>query len=411
MRLRYFREHGSGFRHGFASLLLLFIMLFLTGGTECQNFFLPLFSYIPQKEMGPAEKFCDSLMGVLPICRYGQENIDCGQTAENGQTIQGESEITLYISEEENGEGSRQETESGKTGSLLSASGELPEEAQALEALTIEELLKQENAEAAGFVPAEKAMEFDWESLEDYETLLSAFYTVDANALAGSDLFHLQGLRGRDMTIQKTDQGPQILIYHTHSKEAFADSVPGDPSQTIVGVGSLLAQILTEEYGYTVLHHTAEYDTVRDEAYAKSLPALEQLLKDNPTIQVIIDLHRDSGNRDRNMVVDIGGKKTARFMFFNGISRSKKTGDIEYLYNPNLADNLAFSFQMQAAADEYYPGLSRKIYIKQYRYNMHLRGRTLLIELGDENNTVEEAKNACYPIAHLLDMVLSGNNR
>ena len=410
--MKYLREHGSSFRHGFASLLLLFIMLFLTGGTECQNFFLPLFSFMPQKEMGAVEKFCDSLMSMLPICRYGQENIRYGKKDETGQTVlQGESEIMLYISEEENGEGSRQETESGGTGSILSASGELPEEAQALEALTIEELLQQENAEAAGFVPAEQAMEFDWESMEDYETLLSTFYTVDANALAGSDLLNLQSLRGRDMTLQKTEQGPQILIYHTHSREAFVDSVPGDRSQTIVGVGELLARILTEEYGYTVLHHTEEYDTVRDEAYAKSLPALERLLEDNPTIQVIIDLHRDSGNTNRNMVVDIGGRKTARFMFFNGISRSRKTGDIEYLFNPNLADNLAFSFQMQTAADEYYPGLARKIYIKQYRYNMHLKGRTLLIELGDENNTVEEAKNACYPIAHLLDMVLSGNDR
>ena len=97
-------------------------------------------------------------------------------------------------------------------------------------------------------------------------------------------------------------------------------------------------------------------------------------------------------------------------MFFNGISRSRRTGDIAYLANPNLKENLAFSFQMQAAAGEYYPGLTRKIYIKQYRYNMHLRGKTLLIELGDENNTLEEAKNACYPIAHLLDLVLSGQN-
>lgn len=95
-------------------------------------------------------------------------------------------------------------------------------------------------------------------------------------------------------------------------------------------------------------------------------------------------------------------------MFFNGISRSRKNGDIAYLYNPNLKGNLAFSFQMQAFAGEYYPGLTRRIYIKQYRFNMHLKERTLLIELGDENNTVQEAKNACYPIAHLLDLVLSG---
>ena len=82
--------------------------------------------------------------------------------------------------------------------------------------------------------------------------------------------------------------------------------------------------------------------------------------------------------------------------------------NIEYLKNDNLKDNLAFSFQMQKVLGEYYPGLTRKIYIKQYRYNMHLCKRTLLIELGDENNTLEEAKRSCYPIAHALDLVLNG---
>jgi stage II sporulation protein P len=109
------------------------------------------------------------------------------------------------------------------------------------------------------------------------------------------------------------------------------------------------------------------------------------------------------------MVVEIDGKRTAKFMFFNGISRSTKAGEIAYLSNSNRKQNLAFSFQMQAVTGAYYPGLTRKIYIKQYRYNMHFRERSLLIELGDENNTLEEAMNACYPLAHALDEVLSGN--
>ena len=90
------------------------------------------------------------------------------------------------------------------------------------------------------------------------------------------------------------------------------------------------------------------------------------------------------------------------------MSYKKTVGNLSGLSNPYIQENLAFSFQMQAFAGEYYPGLTRRIYIKQYRFNMHLKERTLLIELGDENNTVQEAKNACYPIAHLLDLVLSG---
>lgn len=393
-----------------SALVLLLIMLFLTGTTMCQDFFLPLFTYIPERTMGLAGVFYGSITDMMPLCGYGQvEALNKENMAEEIYKVQ---EETKYTSEKAvaktEAEKIAVETESEGYGSMQSASGELPEEAQALEALTMEELLRRENKEAGGFVPAIKTAEYDWEALKDYETLLSAFYTIDANALAGSDLFNVENLNGRNLSIQKTSNGPQILIYHTHSRETYKDSVQGNPSQTIVGVGEFLAQILTEEYGYTVLHHTEEYDTVRDEAYAKSLPALKQILQDNPSIQVVIDLHRDSGNAKRNMVVDIGGRKTARFMFFNGISRSRKTGEIEYLSNPNREDNLAFSFQMQAKAGEYYPGLTRNIYIKQYRYNMHLRERTLLVELGDENNTLEEAKNACYPLAHLLDMVLSG---
>lgn len=57
---------------------------------------------------------------------------------------------------------------------------------------------------------------------------------------------------------------------------------------------------------------------------------------------------------------------------------------------------------------EYYPGLTRKIYLKAYRYNMHLRPRSLLVELGAQTNTLQEAKNACEPLAQMLDMVLAG---
>lgn len=249
---------------------------------------------------------------------------------------------------------------------------------------------------------------YDWEALREYKNLVSTFYAIDAGTMAGSDQLNIDTLLSKDVTIDKNGPSPQILIYHTHSLEAFSDSVPGDRSQTIVGVGDRLAQILTEEYGYGVLHHTEEYDTVRDDAYARSLPALQQILEENPSIQVVIDLHRDAGVEGTRRAIDLDGRPTATFMLFNGLSRTRKTGDIEYLKNPNQDFNLAFSFQMQVVAGEYYPGLTRKIYLKAYRYNMHLMPRSLLIELGDSNNTVEEAMNTCDPLAHVLDMVLSG---
>ena len=104
--------------------------------------------------------------------------------------------------------------------------------------------------------------------------------------------------------------------------------------------------------------------------------------------------------------MDLQGRPTARFMFFNGLSCSRKSGDITYLENPYIQENLSFSFQTQVAANEYYPGIARKVYLKAYRFNMHLKPKSMLIELGAQNNTVEEIMNACDPLAHILAIVL-----
>lgn len=285
---------------------------------------------------------------------------------------------------------------------------------------TLAELLQAENEAAwqmqqslmgssQSFVPHGQQAEVDIEALKDYETFVNKFYTIDANTMAGSSQLDVEKLTGKNLAIEKGGNGPQILIYHTHSQEGFADSIAGDDSTNIQGVGERLAWILSDTYGYQVLHHTGEYDVeTRDDAYTRALPEISQILAENPTIQVVIDLHRDEVPESTRLVMDLDGRPTARFMFFNGLSRTKTTGDIAYLYNENLEDNLAFSFQMQRKAVEYYPGLTRRIYLKGYRYNMHLASRYLLIELGAQNNTLEEAMNACDPLAHILDMVLSG---
>lgn len=270
---------------------------------------------------------------------------------------------------------------------------------------------KKQESEIASteFVPVtDKSYSYNWENLESYEMLVKAFYAVDSTTRAGEELLQVDRLLSEDMRMKGSSENPQILIYHTHSQEAFADSVAGDESTSIVGVGEYLASILRDKYGYNVLHHTASYDKEsRDYAYSNSLPEIEELLAEYPSIEVVIDLHRDEMPEDRRLVVDLQGRPTAQFMFFNGLSRTTR-GNIEYLENPYLEDNLAFSFQMQTACNEYYPGLARRIYLKAYRYNMHLCPKTLLIELGAQNNTVEEAMNACDPLAQVIDLVLSG---
>lgn len=255
-----------------------------------------------------------------------------------------------------------------------------------------------------------KVQEYQWDFYKKYDALVKEFYAVDASTVIDSSQLNLDALLGKNLSIEKRqDDKPQILIYHTHSQEDFADSVKGDMNTTIMGVGEVLTQILEEQYGYNVMHHLGQYDVEnRDYAYNNSLPALEQLLAENPTIEVVIDLHRDEVAQDRKLVTEIDGRQTAMFMFFNGLSRTRKLGDIGYLPNENIADNLAFSFQMQVLCNEYYPGLTRRIYLKGYRYNMHLKARYLLIEMGAQTNDYEECYNACIPLARILDMELSG---
>ena len=74
----------------------------------------------------------------------------------------------------------------------------------------------------------------------------------------------------------------------------------------------------------------------------------------------------------------------------------------------NKEGNLAFSLQMQLLCGKYYPDLTRKIYIKGYRYNLHLVKRAMLVEVGAQNNTVKEAENAMKPLAEMLYRLLSG---
>ncbi len=251
------------------------------------------------------------------------------------------------------------------------------------------------------------------QQLANYSFLLGNFYTVtNATELTTSILKPKEFLE-KDMSIEKKEGLPQILIFHTHSQEGFADSVPGDTSTTIVGVGDYLATILHDKYGYNVYHDTTVYDLVngkldRSAAYTYAEENVAKILEANPSIEVVIDLHRDGVDEKTRLVTEINGKPTAKIMFFNGLSYSKINKDIAYLPNPNRDDNLAMSLQMQLLGNAYYPGFLRKIYINSYRYVLHLRGRSTLVEAGAQNNTVAEVKNAMEPLADILDKLLRG---
>ena len=249
------------------------------------------------------------------------------------------------------------------------------------------------------------------EKLKDFDYLMGHFYTVDSSTSVDPEQLNAQTLLGKDLTIDQSGEGPKVLIYHTHSQEAFADSRKGEESDTIVGVGEYLAQLLNETYQIPTLHHKGVYDLIdgkldRSRAYELALPEVEKILKENPGIEVVIDLHRDGVGDSTHLVEEINGKPTAQIMFFNGMSRTKANGPIEYLKNPYIEDNLAFSLQMQLAAQKY-PGFTRRIYLKSYRYNMHVTPKTLLVEAGAQTNTVEEMRNAMEILAETLDTVLT----
>ncbi len=255
-------------------------------------------------------------------------------------------------------------------------------------------------------------IEYTKEQLSDFNFVCNNFYVVTERAnLLADDLIYDE-IMSVDNTIKGSNENPQILIYHTHSHEGFVDT-QGTNTSNIVAVGAYLAEVLSKEYGYNVIHCTQSFDEVdgvfdRSKAYTYATPALEQILEQYPTVEVVLDIHRDGLKEGSDKLLTyINNKPTAQVMFFNGISRNKN-GEIKYLYNKHRKENLALSFKMKLKAMELFPDFSRRNYVDAYQYNLHLRGNSMLIEVGAQNNTFEEAKNAMEPLAKLLDSVFKG---
>lgn len=247
--------------------------------------------------------------------------------------------------------------------------------------------------------------------LKNYAYLRSHFYTVDQTTKTDAKELDAGKLLKKNMKIRKDGSKPKILIYHTHSQEAFKDSKAGDKKTSIVGMGDILTKELNDTYRIPTTHHEGVYDLIggkmdRSRAYQLAEVKVRKILKKYPSIEVVIDLHRDGVGNNTHLVTSIDGKKTGQIMFFNGLSRTKKNGDIAYLKNPYIQDNLAFSMQMQLAAAKKYPGFTRRIYLKSYRYNMHLMPKYLLIEAGAQTNTVKEMQRSMKVLADLLDAVV-----
>lgn len=262
--------------------------------------------------------------------------------------------------------------------------------------------------------PSNIGIQYSPDQLNDFEFLIGNCYTIDGSTSITSEDINVESMLGEDLSIDLSGEDYKVLVYHTHGSEAFVDSRPGVVEDTIIGVGDELTRILEEDYGIKTFHDRTVYDMVdgkldRNYAYTQSGNGIDKILEQYPSIEVVLDVHRDGVRDDVHLMKVIDGKPTAQIMFFNGISRLNDEGELGYLHNPNLSSNLSFSLQMHLKGKALYGDLMRKIYIGGYCYNLDRKARASLIEVGAQTNTVEEAKNAMTPLAAIVYSVLSGN--
>ena len=162
--------------------------------------------------------------------------------------------------------------------------------------------------------------------LADFDYVMNQFFILDSNTETNAQQISGTRFLGEDLSIKQDSKVPQILIYHTHSQETFVDSREGKEEDTIVGVGNYLTDLLEEKYGYQVIHVTDAFDMMggtldRSKAYDYARISIEKVLEENPTVEVVIDLHRDGVPDDRRLVTEVNGKSTAQLLFYNGYNQ------------------------------------------------------------------------------------------
>lgn len=197
---------------------------------------------------------------------------------------------------------------------------------------------------------------------------------------------------------------PLVGIYHTHTAEAFIPNSgvahrPGGQRGDIVEVGAALAKQLDKD-GVKVLHSTAIHDYPSFmKAYSPSEATAQKMLTDNPSIQMIFDIHRDADKRE-NVTAVINGVQAAK------ITIVVATGQQD-LPQPHWQQNHAFAKLIDAKLNAKYPGLCRGIQLVEWRYNQHLHPRALLLEVGSQESSKEEAIRSMEMLGDVLAEILA----
>ena len=224
-------------------------------------------------------------------------------------------------------------------------------------------------------------------------------YNVDLDKLCSSDL-----------NINITKEHPEVLIMHTHTTECFnGDEMSGESERTtnenynMCKIGETVKNTL-EEYGIKTIHDKTihDYPTYQG-AYTRAFETIRKNIEKNPTIKVVLDLHRDAyiyndGSKLR-VTTKINGESAAQVMLVIGT-------DSMGLSHQHWKENLTLASKLQNAAEKLYPGLMRPLNLRRERFNMHATTGSLLIEIGSNGNTLAEANISARYIANALAAVL-----
>ena len=214
---------------------------------------------------------------------------------------------------------------------------------------------------------------------------------------------------------------PIVAIVHTHGSESFLpavaamaqakdpgadtsglDSFSSDNSVNMLRVGEELARYLAVNYGIACVQsrrpHDAQSDGFRLGAYERSLETMTEIARRYPSVKIMLDLHRDAPSRDKTTVV-IAGVQTAAICTIVGTDKQ--------LDNPDWQTNYDFARRLVAAMEQKYPGLSRGILVRDERYNQHVMARTILLEIGGQENTLEEIYAAIRALGDVLAQIVA----
>lgn len=211
--------------------------------------------------------------------------------------------------------------------------------------------------------------------------------------------------------------GPRVLIIHTHATECYTQSGETfeeyeefrtlDEAHNMIAVGEALAVAL-EKGGVQVIHDTGVYDYPDyDAAYDGARTVIENYLDQYPSIQLVLDVHRDSVALEDGgqwaPVVSVDGRESARLMLTVGTACAEDN-------NPAWRTNLAVAVKLQAQLEKLHPGFCRDLELLSSRYNQDLLGASLLAEIGMSGNTLEQAKVCAETLAEGI-LALSGGSR